>query len=198
MSAIAFIICKDKIHLFSDGCAIGDDDEIVSQKANKNELINSKVGVQKVGYWNKKMATEGIRGDLDINPNSSPMEVAEEASELLKNHYKNDPDYNPDDSFYNSKLLVLGFNSKDEPQHFLIESDNGFNVKPIPITNLPFLASLVTDERGRPPFHDLIREYLPEKRNFFEAGEQAFTDMVKIYENTGRVGGKIFTETISL
>lgn len=198
MTAIACIIDKKKIHLFSDGCAVNDKDEAKELDFKKIERLNNNVAVLKAGYWNKTLIDEGLAGRMDIEPDATPFELAKSCAEYLEDIYHNSPQYDPNDPFYNSRLILLGFSENDIPECYVIESKADFKVEKINVNTIPFQLSLITDETGRPPFHDLTDKYFLEERDLFKAGKKAFIEMVQMYKDTGKVGGKVFTETISI
>lgn len=191
MSAIAFIIKRDKAHLYSDGRSWSDAGPAKDDR-QKIHKINSHTAMIHAGAWREgvleQIISEAGRADnlqelTSISAHVMFMGMGDVDYETLT-----------DNPHENSALWILSY-EQGEPELYFIEGKKNFEPKPIPVdTNL--LIGAMVYGADRPPFQKYLEEYYGKNKDFKLAGYQAFGRMVMEYQHTGRVNLNVYYEEV--
>lgn len=190
MCAIAWIIEKDVIHLYSDGYSKEVETGAEIWDHSKIHPIDSHTAMLSMGYWSDVLRYKvfGLTG--------SPERIAHEASQLLRDYFHGL------DRPQATKLHVFGFEA-GKSVAYSVNSDDNFDVISRIPSNWPFevtpsLGVALNGLTEHPQFGSFILKAMLHNPNcgLGQQGLAAFSDMIEAHRGKGTFGGKLFFETL--
>jgi hypothetical protein len=197
MSAFGFVVGEDRITIASDGFLWGDEG-VQSLQARKVFKVNDRAAFLWLGVGCQALC-DNVLSDINQKGVSTPKEIAGVLSKHLQHGFDH-PEGKQILERYQFWVLTIGYDP--QPVMYLIFSDapEGAFVPvelPVAVGDIGCRAyDLSPTETNFKALYKL--KYFPLYQNQARATKEAFTEMIRSYENEKHVGGEIFTETLKV